>query len=422
MQESRIAILGAGPIGLEAALAAAQAGAQVTLFERRLPGSHVRSWGHLRMFTPWRMNVSTRGLRVLAAEPGFVPPPADECPTGEELVERYLRPLAATPLLKPLLRAHHEVLAVGREGIGKLETTSSRGVYPFRILVRDDEGREAIHHADVVLDATGIFGQPMPVGSGGIPAPGESAAADRIAYGPVDVGGALREDYIGRRTLVVGGGHTAATMVMELGAVAAEAAHTKVVWVRRTRRPYPALGADPLPARCRLEEEANRLLGAGAPWLTVFDEAEIDSIERQRSGSLAVTLCTPGPPDEIEVERIIAATGFRPQREIHRELQVEECHASGAPSKLSAVLGAARDRLRTPEVDVELLRHPELNFFIIGAKSYGRHPDFVLPIGRRQVEAVLALLGLPVDPDRDADVTAALGVPAPGARPAARPA
>lgn len=431
MNEPRIAILGAGPIGLEAALAAVEAGASVVLFERGLPGAHVRAWGHVRMFSPWRMNVSARGLEALAAaDPSFVAPAAEERPTGNEFVERYLRLLADLPALKSVLRSHHEVLFVGREGIGKHESIASpsRAAHPFRILVRDEEGRLAVHHADVVLDTTGVYGQPQPAGSGGIAAPGEAAAADRIAYGAVDVAGAQREDYLGRRTLVLGGGHTAATAVIELGALAAEAANTTVVWVRRTREPYPSAPGDPLPARRSLEAEANRLLTAGEPWLTVRDEAEIDAIERRRTG-LAVTLCTPDENIEIEVERIIAATGFRPDREIYRELEVHECYASAAPMKLASVLLASgtADCLAPPATGRDELRNPEPNFFILGAKSYGRTPTFLLRTGRRQVEDVLATLGLAVERENEMDAAGPCGARgadrATGGRPAlAKPA
>jgi len=423
MHEPRIAILGAGPIGLEAALAAVEAGGSVVLFERGLPGAHVRAWGHVRMFSPWRMNVSARGLRALVAvDPGFVLPPADECPTGQEFVERYLRPLADLPALKSILHLHHEVLSVGREGIGKHEAIASpsRAAHPFRILVRDDEGRLAVHHADVVLDTTGVYGQPQPAGSGGIAAPGEAAAADRIAYGVVDVAGAQREDYLGRRTLVVGGGHTAATMVIELGNLAAESANTSVVWVRRTRRPFPCSPDDPLPARRALEAEANRLLSAGEPWLTVRDESEVDAIERRRT-ALAVILCTPDESFEIEVERIIAATGFRPDRELYRELEVHECYASAAPMKLASVLLAAGtpDCLSTPATGIDELRNPEPNFFMIGAKSYGRTPTFLLRTGRRQAEDVLDASGLAVEREDEADVALAFGGAGAGSRAAA---
>jgi hypothetical protein len=301
--------------------------------------------------------------------------------------------------LKAVLRPHHEVLLIGREGLGKMEHSGmpERAFHPFRLLVRDGEGRLSIHLADAVIDSTGVTGLPMPAGSGGIPAPGEAAAADRLAYGIPDTAGAQREDYLGRRTLVVGGGHSALTSVLALGELAAEAPSTRVVWARRTRRTFPARADDPLPGRRALDEAGNELLAASPAWLVVHDEAEVDQIERRRSG-LEVTLCTPGEPIAVKVDRMIAANGFRPDRELYRELEVHESYASAAPMRLAAVLlaGAAAGEPGMPEEEIDLLRSPEPNFFIVGAKSYGRSPGFLLATGRRQAALVLADLGLPV--------------------------
>jgi hypothetical protein len=284
--------------------------------------------------------------------------------------------------------------------------------------VRDGEGRLSVHLADAVIDATGVSGWPMPLGSGGIPAPGESAAADRIAYGVPDAVGAQREDYLGRRVLVTGGGHSAITAVLALGELAREAPSTRVHWARRTRRPFPALDKDLLAARRELEAAGNALLEGGAPWLTIHDEAEVDEIERRRSG-LEVTLCTPEEPITVKVDRIIAANGFRPDRDLHRELEVHECYASGAPMRLAAVLLAAGsdDLVEVPGSEIDLLRNPEPNFFIIGAKSFGRANTFLLPIGRRQAALVLADLGLPVEPEKLGEVEQWLADPAPAVAP-----
>lgn len=75
----RIAILGAGPIGLEAALAAAQRGWEFTVYEAdAAPAAHVRRWGHVRTFTPWSLNVSERIAAALRRSDA-------EVPAGEEL-------------------------------------------------------------------------------------------------------------------------------------------------------------------------------------------------------------------------------------------------------------------------------------------------------------------------------------------------
>src|SRR3954462_3230574 len=107
--QPRLAILGAGPIGLEAALAAAERGWEFTVYEAgRSVGANVRDWGHVRLFTPWEMNVSPRARRMLHASPGdgevTTPGGGGALPTGVELAERLLEPLAALPELAGRVR------------------------------------------------------------------------------------------------------------------------------------------------------------------------------------------------------------------------------------------------------------------------------------------------------------------------------
>src|SRR3954454_7738605 len=157
MSKPRIAILGSGPTGLEAALAAADAGNPFTVFEAApAVAGNVRAWGHVRLFTPWEMNVSPRMRRHLKA------PSGPECPTGNDLAERLFEPLAALPEIAPNLRLGTCVLGIGREGLLKHEEIASaeRGRRPFRILLTDDSGREWTETADLVIDATGSWGHP----------------------------------------------------------------------------------------------------------------------------------------------------------------------------------------------------------------------------------------------------------------------
>ena len=173
----RIAILGAGPTGLEAALAAAEAGFPFTVYEAAPQAAgHVRSWGHVRLFTPWDLNVSPRMRRHLEKAGAEVPSGSD-CPTGAELAGRLFDPLAALPEVAPNLRLGTRVLGIGREGLLKHEeiSTPERGRRPFRILLGEESGREWTESADLVIDTTGTYGHPNSLGDGGIPAPGERA-------------------------------------------------------------------------------------------------------------------------------------------------------------------------------------------------------------------------------------------------------
>src|SRR6185503_6844419 len=113
---AKIAILGAGPIALEAALYARVLGYDVVIYEA---GSQVaeavHQWGHVRMFTPFGMNRSPLGLQALhAQDESYAPPGDDELLTGREWAQRYLAPLAQTDLLADHLLLSTSVMRVGK--------------------------------------------------------------------------------------------------------------------------------------------------------------------------------------------------------------------------------------------------------------------------------------------------------------------
>ena len=121
MPEDRphIAIIGAGPTGLEAALAAHEKGYTFTLYEEGDEvASYVRSWGHVRLFSPWDLDVSPRARKLLT-EMGHEVPEGPDCPTGSELADLVLQPLASSDIIAPCLELGVRVEAVSREGLLK---------------------------------------------------------------------------------------------------------------------------------------------------------------------------------------------------------------------------------------------------------------------------------------------------------------
>ncbi|MDH3717298.1 MAG: FAD-dependent oxidoreductase, partial [Planctomycetota bacterium] len=180
-----IAILGAGPIGLEAALYARFLGYQVQLLERGSVAENVRAWGHVKLFSPFRMNRSPLGLAALAAQYAqWQPPDDDALLTGREFAQQYLLPLSQTDLLADCIDEHTQVVAIGRAGLLKSELVGDlhRAEAPFRVLVRGRNDGERFVTADIVVDATGTYGNHGWAGQGGVPALGELDAAPGIAY------------------------------------------------------------------------------------------------------------------------------------------------------------------------------------------------------------------------------------------------
>jgi hypothetical protein len=390
-----IAILGAGPAGLEAALAALDADFPFTLYEAS-PGvaGHVRAWGHVRLFTPWSLNVSPRMRRHLAAA-GQAAPDGEECPTGAQLAAGLLAPVAALPQVAPRLRLGIRVVGVGREGLLKHEEIASaaRAARRFRLLLADGDGREWVEGADVVIDATGTYGQPNALGDGGIPAPGEAALADRIVRQLPDLA-ADPGTWAGKTVLVVGAGHSAQTAVVALAELAQDHPGTRVRWALRATQPHWHVDpADPLPERARLTATA-RDLAAHNGVVNAIQGVVVEALA-SAGEQLEVSLRAADGGRRVEsVNRVLSLTGYVGDAGLYRQLQVHECYATAAPMKLSAaLLGAgAGDCLTQTSHGAETLVNPEPRFFLLGSKSYGRNNTFLMRVGWQQVEEVFSLL------------------------------
>ncbi|HKH46992.1 MAG TPA: FAD-dependent oxidoreductase [Thermoanaerobaculia bacterium] len=390
-----IAILGAGPTGIEAALAAAESGFPFTLFEAASGAAgHLRKWGHVRLFTPWEMSVSSRVRGRLAAAGVDVPSSESECPSGHELAD-VLDCIVAQPDIAPHVRFGTRVLAIGREGLLKHEeiSTPERGRRPFRLLVADASGREQIAHADVVIDATGTYGNPNRLGDGGIPAAGERSLDGEIRR---DIPDFDREasDWAGRTILLAGAGHSAQTAARDLAALARQAPGTRVIWaLRSAETEWGTHPGDPLTERARLAATAGELAGGASPAIEVRRGVVVEEVSRP-NGKLQVVLRNGAEVEAVEVDRILSLTGYVGDAELYRQLQVHECYATCGPIKLSAaLLGAAGgDCLTQTTHGVDTLTNPEPGLFILGIKSYGRNNTFLMRVGWEQVGEVFGQL------------------------------
>jgi hypothetical protein len=344
-----IGILGAGPIGLEAALYARFLGYDVVIYERGQVAQHVRAWGHLKMFTPFGQSRSPLGLAALKAQDErYAPPPDDALLTGNEYIQRYLEPLASSDLLSDGVRLGHEVLAAGRENYVKTDSPGdeARSEYDFRLLVRDPAGKEIIEHVDALIDASGVLGNPNWLGGGGMPCPGERELRSKIDYGFPDLLGADRERFAGRCTLVIGEDSCAGLHVATLAALAG----TQVTWMSRRGFPESHPASD-IPHWPNTDVEALSLDNAGRFQVEVSGE---------QNGIFTF-------------DRIIAGVGHRPARELTAELQVS----------LDPITEAATSLLQ-----------PEPNLYILGAKSFGRkHEGLRIADGLRQVVEVFKIIG-----------------------------
>lgn len=393
-----LAVLGSGPVGIDAALAARDADLDVLVLEagdRVADG--VRRWGHVRLFTPWSMNLSER-MQGRLRQIGRPMPEDATCPTGAELVREVLEPLAEGPLADRIVLGHR-VVGVAREGLLKHEAIGDpvRASRRFRLLVEGPEGRTLLT-ADRVLDCTGCA-VANALGDGGIPALGEETLADRIDHDIPDPA-ADPGSWAGRRILLVGGGHSAQTAARSLVALAREAPDTRIVWLLRSAPPPSGWGSpedDPLAERRTLAEDTTRLVHERPEGLEVVTGV-VEEIRALGGEAVATRVRgTDGSVRTFEVDRIVALTGRVGDAGLYRQLQVHECYATSGPMKLAAALlgasgGAGGDCLTQSSPGADVLRNPEPGFFVLGAKSYGRRNDFLLRVGYEQVEQVMDLL------------------------------
>ncbi len=387
-----VVVIGAGPVGLAAAVHLKAYGLSPLVFEAGgQAGAAIDAWSHIRTFTPWRYIIDDEAAKLLAPT-GWSHPDGDYPPTGGEIVAQYLTPLAAA-LGRDVVRTNTRVIAVSRQGLDKSRSIG-RAERPFVVRIATADGTTTDVLASAVIDASGTWEQPNPLGASGLPATGEHQAR-KFLVGPLpDVLGRERARFAGRRTLVVGLGHSAANTLLNLTQLAREEPGTEIVWAIRAPSPVGLFGggeADELPARGRLGAELRAQVAAHAIDL----HSSFETVTIEQSGKTATVIGhTPKGPVRLDgVHNIAAATGFRPDLAILSELRLDLDPGLEAPSQLAPLIDPAFHSCGTvPPHGHRDLAHPEPNFFIAGMKSYGRAPTFLIPTGNEQVRSIAAAL------------------------------
>jgi thioredoxin reductase len=387
-----VAVIGGGPVGLAAAAHLIAQGQLVKLYEAGASiAANVQDWGHVRVFTPWRYCVDAASVALLKRQ-GWTLPPADTFPTGSALITDYLEPLAATPELAGVIETNARVAAISRLGMDKV-VSHGREQRPFVLLVKAATGvRRDLARA--IIDASGTWATPNPLGASGLPAFGETEFADRIAYGIPDVLDRDRTVYAGRTTLVVGAGHSAANALVDLARLAEKEPATAAIWATRganLARIYGGGDADQLPARGELGSDTRELVENGrVPLITGLAILGL----REEDGRIMVDGETlEGPRTLGPVDRIIAATGQRPDLSLTRELRLDLDPWLESTKALGPLIDPNEHSCGSvPPHGHRELAHFEPGFYTVGIKSYGRAPTFLLLTGYEQARSVAAAL------------------------------
>lgn len=383
-----VVVIGGGPVGLAAAAHLLARGLSPLVLEAGSSvGAGMLRWAHVRMFSPWEYTIDQAAGRLLARH-GWTAPDAAAFPTGGDVVEPYLRPLAAVPELAPHIRTGSRVLAVAKHQRDRMKNAQRNDV-PFLVRFEDADGEHEVL-AQAVIDASGTIESPNPLGASGIPALGETRSQSQIFYGMPDVLGAQRLRYAGKRILVVGSGHSAFNVLSDLARLADESPNTTIHWALRRPSLSRVLGGgdnDQLKERGRLGMTIARLVASGS--ISVHSGFQLNRLESTAAGLIAHSAELSLPP----VDEIVASTGFRPDTTLLSELRLSLDLGTQSPTALAPLIdpnlhscGSVRPH------GAEELQHPDANLFIVGMKSYGRAPTFLLLTGYEQVRSVVAAI------------------------------
>jgi hypothetical protein len=387
MTELPVIVIGAGPVGLAAAAHLAARKLDFLVLESGSSAStHLRSTAHVRLFSPWKMNIDTAAARLLERH-GWTPPNAEDKPTAGELCSLYLDPLAHA--LAPHVRFDTRALAISRRGFDKVKSLG-REQAPFVLRTVSDE-----LEARAVIDASGTWATPSPMGVHGLAARGEQANAERIRYGMPDVLGSERLRYANKHVLVLGSGHSAAGSLISLAELAQREPHTRISWALRSsnlQRIFGGGAKDGLPERGKLGTTLRKLTETGV--LQVYTAFQVEAVSADGTRMNVHGRSASGEACIIEhVDEIIVATGSRPDLSLARELRLKLDPWLESTERLAPLIDPnVHSCGSVPPHGHRELTHPEPGYYAIGAKSYGRAPNFLMATGYEQARSVVAAI------------------------------
>jgi thioredoxin reductase len=387
-----VVIIGAGPIGLAAAANLVERNIDFVVLEAgdRVAAS-VRLWGHTRLFSPWRHLIDPASRRLLEQSGWVAPEDEDRAPTGQELVDEYLTSLAELETIGSRIRFGTRVVAVTREGMDRTRT-AGRAQTPFLLRLQGPNGTVTELAGRAVVDASGTYTTPNPLASSGLEPIGADRVAGSVLHALPDVLGRDRASFAGRHTTVVGAGHSAANTLIALAELAKQEPGTRVSWLIRNASAVRVSSSpdDELADRARLGSRVDRLVASGA--ITTIDSFEIARVEPREVGVRLVGTRRAEPASH-DTDLVVNATGFRPDLGMLREVRVELDDIVEAPKRLAPLIDPNVHSCGTVEPHgFAELTHPEPGFFLVGMKSYGRAPTFLLATGYEQVRSVTAWL------------------------------
>ena len=390
-QKLPTAIIGSGPVGLAAAAHLVKRNMPFVLFEAGEEiAANVKSWEHVQVFSPWEFNLDAAAVELLEKTDWQVPD-KKALSTGDELRNKYLLPLAALPSIAPSIRLNHRVTAINRKNLDKLKTRG-REKQPFVLQILHNG---QIHRFEVraVIDASGTWQNQNPAGSGGIFAVGEAAHQSQISYGIPNIL-QMTKRFANKSVLVVGSGHSAAQVIFNLSELSDAYPNTTIHWLVRSKNIQSVLGGkdkDQLPARGAIGKLLEKLLQKKK--LQVHTGFHLSQIEADGE-QLNISGYQNDEKTFIEgIDEIVSCTGSRPDFSFLRELRLDIHHTVESVSALADLIDPnVHSCGSVPPHGAMELQQPEEDLYVVGMKSYGRAPTFLMATGYEQVRSVVAAL------------------------------
>lgn len=385
-----IVIIGAGPIGLATAAHLVEQNQAFILLEAGREIAHnIRTWGHVTLFSPWQYNIN-KAARALLDASGWEEPNLDKLPTGHELIDLYLKPLSELVRIKPHIQLNAKVVGISRQLNDKMKT-KNRADQSFIIYIEQENDIRVIE-ARAVIDATGTWGNPNPANSTGVWLQNEKALADHTEYGIPEINTNTKR-YANKKIAVIGGGHSAINTLLALAELQRENPATKLVWIMRKGTVEEAYGGeekDALAARGALGIRIHELVDTGK--VEVITPFYISQVKKEENIHIVGTIN--GEPKVLTgFEELVVNAGNRPDLSINSELRLSIDSATESVQALAPLIDPNEHSCGTVRAHgEEILRQPEKDFYIVGAKSYGRAPTFLMATGYEQVRSITAYL------------------------------
>jgi thioredoxin reductase len=328
----------------------------------------------------------------LLEKSGWQAPDDDALPTGKDLYLQYFKPFAELKEINPHIVLNSKVISIGRKNVDKMKSWGREEI-PYWVQVQlDHEVRQ--FEASAVIDASGTWHSPNPIGSGGNYAIGELENQDRIFYGIPDILHQHTERYKNKSVLVVGSGHSSVNAILELDKLKLRYPSTEIHWVLRKKKMSDVYGgqeSDALKARGELGIKIEQLVTEER--VSVYTPFQIQQL-LNKDGKLTVIGYQNDEKFALPwIDEIISNTGSRPDFSFLREVRLNIDPSLESVAAIAELIDPNIHSCGTVRAHGELeLQHPDKNFYIVGSKSYGRAPTFLMATGYEQVRSIAAAI------------------------------